>query len=328
MFDLQVAWLATHVSKSAAGDLMRIAWSTVGSIVKRYWADVERRVDLFDGLRRIGIDEISYKRGHKYVMVVVDHDTGRLVWMGEGRSVKTLGEFFDALGPERAKLITHVSADGAQFIADAVGRWCPQAVLCADPFHVVKWAGRAVDDVRRGAWNRARQQAKHVNEYRGRGRPANDAPPRVHTEKIRRLKGARWALLKNPENLTVKQQAKLEWVHATDPKLYRAYQLKEGLRYVFKATTREEAEDLLTRWVSWARRSRIDEFVKLQRTIMAYKDTILASIEHHMSNGLVESVNTKIRLITRMAYGFKSTDALISLAMLNLGGHKPPLPAR
>lgn len=90
----------------------------------------------------------------------------------------------------------------------------------------------------------------------------------------------------------------------------------------------EEAVVALEHWIVWARRSRIERFVKLQRTIVEHKAAILASIEHNLSNGLIESVNTKIRLITRMAFGFASPDALIALAMLNLGGHRPALPGR
>jgi len=124
-FDDTVAWLATQTSKSAVTELMRIAWRTVGSIVARVWADTEQLHDRFAGLRRLGIDEISYKRGHRYLTVVIDHDTGRLVWAAPGRDMVTLQTFFDRLGPERCARITHVSADGAEFIATVVAKNCP-----------------------------------------------------------------------------------------------------------------------------------------------------------------------------------------------------------
>ena len=108
--------------------LLRVAWRTVGSIVTRVNADVEARVDRLDGLRRIGIDEISYKRGHRYLIVVVDHDTGRLVWAGPGRNDAALHVFFDELGDDRAALLTHVSADMADWIARVVARRAPNAV--------------------------------------------------------------------------------------------------------------------------------------------------------------------------------------------------------
>lgn len=325
-FDDQVAWLATQSAKSMVVELMRIAWRTVGSIIARVWADVDAQHDRFDGLRRIGIDEISYKKGHKYLMVVVDHDTRRLVWAAPGRSSATVGEFFDLLGPERCAQITHVSADGADFIERIVAKRCPSAVRVADPFHIVKWAGDALDEVRRQSWNDARALARGEPK-RGRGRPPADAPDRPASQRAKALKGARYALWKNPDNLTEKQQTKLAWIAATDPKLHRAYLLKEGLRVVFRLP-HDEAAEALDRWISWARRCRIPAFVKLQKRIVKHRPRILAAIEHKLSNGLIESTNTKIRLITRMAFGFKSAHALIALAMLSLGGHRPSLPGR
>jgi transposase len=316
-FDQQVAWLATQCSKRAITELMRIAWRTVGAIITRVWADTAAGVDALAGLQRIGIDEISYKRGHRYLTVVVDHDTGRLVWAAPGRDKATLGVFFDALeasGPRRCVQITHVSADGADWISDVVEQRCPNAVRCADPFHIVKWAGEALDEVRRQAWNEARGAVRQ----RRAGRASGHA---------KALKHARFALWKNPENLTSRQQAKLEWIAKTDPRLHRAYLLKEGLRLVFQLPY-DEAVDALETWIGWARRCRIGAFVDLQRRIVKHRASILAAIEHGLSNGRIESVNTKIRLITRVAFGFRSPDALIALAMLNLGGHRPTLPGR
>ena len=326
-FDAQVAWLATQTSKTAITELMRIAWRTVGAIITRVWDDTSKLHDQFAGLRRIGIDEISYKRGHKYLTVVVDHDSGRLVWAAPGQDKATLGTFFDALGAERCARISHVSADGAAWIAVVVAQRCPNAVRCADPFHVVKWATEALDEVRRAAWNDARKAARTTEARRGRGRPAKDAPARPDSARAAGVKNSRYALWKNPENLTEKQQVKLAWIVQTDPALGRAYYLKEGLRVIFKLPHGEAAE-ALDKWVAWARRCRIPAFVKLQRSIVNHRAAILAAIEHGLSNGRVESINTKIRLITRIAFGFKSPEALIALAMLSLGGHKPVIPGR
>lgn len=317
-FDETVAWLATKSSKSAVTELMRIAWRTVGSIITRVWADVEALGDRLDGLTRIGIDEISYKRGYRYITVVVDHDSGRLLWAAPGRDRATLRRFFDLLGTERSALITHVSADQADWIAEVVTERCPQAVQCADPFHVVKWATEALDEVRRQAWNDARRSGPTRGKGRGRRDAAGDA---------RRLKNARYALWKNPDNLTGRQRDKLAWIAKTDPRLHRAYLLKEGLRFVF-AVKGQAGKQALDRWLSWARRCRIDAFVNLARRITAVRARIDATLDHGLSNALIESVNTKIRLITRVAFGFRSPEALIALAMLSLGGHRPVLPGR
>jgi len=325
VFDEQVAWLATQCSKTAVTELMRIAWRTVGAIITRVWNDVEKLHDRFAGLRRIGIDEISYKRGHRYLTVVVDHDSGRLVWAAPGRDKATLAAFFDALelsGEGRCAQITHVSADGADWISGVVAERCENAVRCADPFHIVKWATEALDGVRRQAWNDARRSGHTSSNGSSHARPRRDSAGLAKA-----YKNTRYALWKNPENLTTRQQAKLAWVAKTDPRLHRAYLLKEGLRLVFQLPY-EEAVEALDVWIGWARRCRIPAFVDLQRRIVAHRDSILAAIEHGLSNGRIESVNTKIRLITRVAFGFRSPEALIALAMLNLGGHKPVLPGR
>ncbi|MGA8993359.1 MAG: ISL3 family transposase [Nocardioidaceae bacterium] len=325
-FDQQVAWLATQSSKSAVTELMRISWRTVGNIIARVWAQTASAVDPFAALTRIGIDEISYKRGHKYLTVVVDHDTGRLVWAAPGRDRATLGKFFTALeasGAGRCAQITHVSADGADWIAAGVAQYLPNAVRCADPFHVVQWATEALDAVRRESWNTARRAAGGSR----RTGHTHGQPNLVATGHAQTLKRARWALWKNPENLTTRQQAKLAWIAQNDPRLHRAYLLKEGLRLVLKLDP-TEAHDALDRWLGWATRSRIEPFVLLAARIRKHRQAILAAIEHGLSNGLIESANTKIRLITRIAFGFRSPEALIALAMLNLGGHKPFLPGR
>lgn len=313
-FDDTVAWLATQCSKTAVVDLMRIAWRTVGSIVARVSADVDARVDRLAGLRRIGIDEISYKRGHRYLTVVVDHDTGALVWAAAGRDEATLRRFFDVLGAERSTDITHVSADAAEWIAVVVAERCPNAVRCADAFHVVAWATDALDEVRRQAWNEARGA---VNQRRA-GRANGHA---------RALKRARYALWKNPENLTERQQEKLAWIAKCDPRLHRAYLLKEGLRTVF-VLKGEAGKEALDRWISWARRCRIPAFVALQRRIVKHRAAIDSALDSGLSNALIESTNTKIRLITRVAFGFHGPEPLIALAMLSLSGHPPRLPGR
>lgn len=306
-FDDTVAWLATHCSKSAVMTLMRVAWRTVGKIVTRVAGDAVAARDPLDGLVRIGIDEISYKRGHKYLVVVVDHDDGLLVWAKPGRDKKTVGAFFDALGEERCAAIRLVSADGAEWIADVVAARCPNAVRCMDPFHVVQWCTDALDDVRREVWNTARQG--------GMKALAGD------------LKGARFALWKNPEDLTERQQAKLAWVGATNARLYRAYLMKEQLRQVFKLKGAAGIA-LLNAWLAWASRSKIPAFVELARTIRRHRAAIEAALTHGLSNARVESVNTKIRLLQRVAFGYRDPHALIGMAMLDLGGCCPALPGR
>jgi transposase len=199
---------------------------------------------------------------------VVDHDTGRLVWAAAGRDKTTLRRFFDALGDGRCALITHVSADAADWIADLVAERCPGAIRCADPFHVVAWATEALDAERRRAWNDARALA-HTEPKRGR-----------------KLKGARYALWKNPDDLTERQTEKLAWIAKTDTRLYRAYLLKEGLRHVFSVKG-QAGKEALDKWISWARRCRIPVFVELASRIVTHRDPIDAALDHGLSQGLI-----------------------------------------
>ena len=318
LFDDQVAWLAVQCSKTAVTQLMRTAWRTVGAIITRVQTEIDSRVDRLADLRRIGIDEISYKKGHRYLTVVVNHDTGRLVWAAAGRDAATVQAFFDELGPERAAQITHVSSDAARWITRMVTRNCPNAIQCADPFHVVAWATAALDAVRRQAWNNAKGRRRTDPQT---GKTA------VATGHAAAIMSTRYALWKNADNLTSHQHHQIAWIAKTDPALHRAWLLKEGLRHVF-AVKGQAGREALDAWLSWARRSRLPAFVELARKITRYRPSIDAALIHGLSNALIESTNTKIRLLTRIAFGFHGAEPLIALAMLALGGHRPALPGR
>lgn len=306
-FEDTCAWLAAHTAASVVAKLQRVSWRTVTAIVTRVVADLAERTDQLAGVRRIGIDEIAHRKGHRYLTVVVDHDTGRLIWAAPGRDSATVHAFFDALGEQRAAQLTHVSADGAEWIHGPVGTRAPQAVLCLDAFHVVAWATKALDAVRRDVWN----------ELRGAG----------HREQANSLKGSRWALVKNPGDLTGEQRTTLASIATTNKGLYRAYLLKEQLRAVF-ATKGRAGRALLAGWLAWARRSRLPAFVKLAKTIDRHRQLIWNTLEHDVSNARVEATNTHLRVLTRRAYGFHSPEALIAMAQLTRGGLCPTLPGR
>ena len=306
-FEDQVAWLAVQASKTAVSQLMRIAWRTVGWICSSVTDEATATRDLFAGLKRIGVDEISIRKGQRYLTVVVDHDSGRLVWAGPGRDRRTVEKFLDLLGKERCHQVKLVSCDMASWITGPVAERCPNASVCYDPFHLVKLATDALDEIRREVWNDARRQGQ--------------------TQLAKELKGARFALWKNPGNLTEHQQLKLARVQQLNQRLYRAYLLSQQLREIYRVGL-ADAIALLDAWLAWARRSRLAPFVKLARTITEQRPGIEAAVRHGLSNARVEQVNTQLRLITRRAFGFHSPHAAIALAMLALGGLCPPLPGR
>ena len=317
-FDDLAAWLAVRTSKSAVMELLRVAWRTVGSIVTRVNADVDATVDRLDGLRRIGIDEISYKRGHRYLIVVVDHDSGRLVWAGPGRNDPALEVFFAELGPERAALLTHVSADMADWIARVVAKRAPNAIRSADPFHVVAWGIEALDIERRRAWNAAKGRRSTREVGRPHPRSTGDA---------KRISHARYALWKNPGDLSSRQRHQLDWIAKPTRDCGAPTSSKKDCATCSRSKA-TKAKPRSTAGSSWARRSRIPAFVHLQRKIATHRPAIDAALDTGLSQGLIESTNTKIRLLTRIAFGFHGHEPLIALAMLALGSHPPRLPGR
>ncbi len=306
-FEDQVCWLAVNTSARAVAQLMRTTWRAVGGICRRVSDEARGQRDLLAGLRRLGFDEISVRKGQSYLTVVVDHHSGRLVWAAPGRDRKTVEKFLDLLGEERCAQVELVSCDMAEWITLPIAERCPGATVCLDPFHVIKLATDALDEIRREVWNEARRAGEIAL--------AKD------------LKGARFALWKNPENLTARQKVKLAQIQQINQRLYRAYLLKEQLRQIYRVDA-DQAIGVLDAWLKWAWRCRLEPFVKLARTIRDRRAGIEAAFRNGLSNARVEQINTQIRLITRRGFGYHSQQAVIALAMLSLGGLCPPLPGR
>jgi len=298
-FEHLVAWLATRTDKTTITRLVRIHWRTVGRIIERVCTE-ELDPDRLDGLFEIGIDEVSWRKGHRYLTLIADHHRRQIVWGGEGASAATADQFYEQLGPERSAQITAVSMDMGAGYAKSTRAHAPQAVVCIDSFHVAKLGGEALDEVRRDYWNELRQLGDQ--------------------DAAKRFKDARWALLKRPENLTGRQTRTLHALKAAGGKVARAYELKEALRGIFApGLTVEDVHELLSRFCSRASRSRLPSFVKLARTIRKHHDGILAAVRLGITNARCEALNNKVRLITRRAYGFHSARAAIALVMLTCG---------
>jgi transposase len=293
-FENAVAYLTQRCDKSSVQETMRIGWQTVGAIVERV---VERTHDgdPLDGLRRLGIDELSYRKGHRYLTVVVDQDTGMPVWAADGKSADTLEAFFDELGPERCQRIEAVSIDMSQAYISAVEERLPHAQIVFDRFHVQALVNKALDETRREEWRRLR---------------VDDA------QEAKGVKGLRWPLLKNPWNLTDKQKARLSTLQRDNARLYRAYLLKETFADILSRRQPNVVEAKLRDWLAWASRCRLPAFVGVARTIRKHFDDIVAYIRLRLTNGLVEGINNKARMLTRRAYGFHSAGAVIAMIML------------
>jgi transposase len=335
-FEDWVAWLCVHCTISAVSELARIEWHSVGGICKRVFDELQakRGTGRFEGLRCIGIDETSYKKGHKYLTVVVDHDRGCLIWAHAGYGKEVLGLFFNELSREQRRTIEVVTADGAKWIKTLVKRRCPNARWVMDPFHVVSWMNDALDAVRRTEWQAAKAVVKDAVPKRSRpGRPAKGDETSDDAKALKAtadaVKGSRYALVKNPEDLTDAQRRKLEEVkNKAGSHLFRAWELKEDLRAVFQAVSTDAAKGLLTEWLHQASYCRIPQVVEVARKVRHRRDDIIAAVDLGISNARVEAINNKIKVTVRMGYGFRNTDNLIALLMLRCSDARPQLPGR
>ena len=306
-FEDLVGFLATTADKETICRLVRIDWDTVGRIIARVMED-SLDPDRLEGLFEIGVDEVSWRKRHNYITLVSNHRKNKVVWGHEGRDAATLDGFFHELGEERSTTITAVSMDMSAGYAKSVSKdgHAPTAVVCYDPFHVVALATKALDKVRRQVWNdmRALDQAA-----------------------AKRFKGARWCLLKNPEDLNDGQAATLRKLRRRGGDLWRAYSLKEALRAVFAGDLDEaEVAHLLDRYCSRASRSGLKPFVTLAQTIRKHRAGILAAVRLGVNNARHEALNRRVRMIVNRAYGFHSAKAAIALVMLTLGPIEHVLP--
>lgn len=324
-FEEMAAWLTVNTPKSTVAKFMRISWTTVGDICSRVYQNLSEQVPSgFDNLRNIGIDETSYKKGHKYLTVVVNHDTSTVIWVGIGHNKTVLSKFFKLLTAEQRSAIECVTADGARWIANCIEEYCPGAERCVDPFHVVSWATEVLDSIRKEAWREANRTVQ-ATQKRGKGRPKKGENVNPEKQTAVSIKGLRYVLLKNPEHLTEGQRNQLNLLIDANPKMYRSYLLKEGLRLAITSGA-DEIETALDKWLSWAQRCRIDGFLKLRQKIKHHKDAIIATAKHHLSNARIEATNNKIKNIVHRAYGFRNTDNLMSMIMLTCSSVTPTLP--
>lgn len=322
-FEQQVAFQAIHQSKKLVCQLMRINWRTVGTIIARVQKVKEIDPDKkFENLEVIGVDETSYRKGHTYITTVVNQQTGEVVWAHDGFGKNTFEKFYERISEDCASQIRMVSGDGARWIKNTVNENSPQAEFCIDPYHVVTWAIDALDRMRRRIWREAYEQDKSLPK-RKVGRPKKGTEPK-EKESVT-LKRSKYPLGKNPENLTEYQRESLNHIQKVFPKLFRGYQIKESLRAIFRSN--EGVEEALKKWLSWASRCRIPEFVELSRKIRRHTQSILSTMKYGLSNARIEALNNKIKLIIRRSYGFQDVDSLIGMIMLvcsNVGRNLRP----
>ena len=258
-----------------------VSWDTVkeihSSYLKRHYSPPS-----LDGVENIGIDEFAVRKGHVYKTIVVDLDSGRIIYVGDGKGSEALKKFWRKVKRKNIK-IKHVATDlSAAFIASVMEN-CPDAVHVFDHFHVVKLMNEKLDDIRRKVYS----MEKDIN-------------------KRKVLKGTRYLLLGNGADIFDKQhKTRLENAIAMNEPLSKAYYLKEQLRQIWSQPMKAMAEKVLDDWIRQAEQSKITQLQKMAVTVKTYKKGILAWYDCHLSTGKVEGINNKIKVMKRNAYGFR-----------------------
>ncbi|MGH2870584.1 MAG: transposase [Solirubrobacteraceae bacterium] len=350
-FEDLVCWLATKTDQTAACRLTRIDWRTVGRIIKRVGSEV-LDADRLSALFEISVDEVAWRKGHRYLTLVGDHRRGCVVWGTEGKGQAAADQFFEALDPPpseppvpagqsswkpvaaimvpfgpcptvpagqgipgawtgegteldpclfaRASRLSAVSMDMTGGYAKSVRAHAPQASIVVDNYHVVQLATKALDEVRREYWN----------ELRAAG----------HAAAAKQFKTDRWALLKNPDDLSDRQASTLAAIQAGGGKTARAWAMKEMVRAIFApGLTVDAVGELLDRLLARLSRCRLRPFIRLGQTIRRHREGILAARRLKLSNARAEALNNKVKLIVRRAYGFHSAAAALALVHLTCG---------
>ena len=280
-FAQYVVELLKSCTIKAVASLLRVSWDTVKRIHKEY---LRRRYSPppLNGVRNIGIDEFSVRRGVEFRTIVVDLDTGRIVHVGKGRGGDALLPFWRRVRRLGVR-IRHVATDLSPAFIASVLENAPGARLVFDHFHVVKLMNEALDDIRRTLYRHERSVMRR-----------------------RVLLGTRYLLLRNAEDvLDRKYRTRLDNALAMNEPLSKAYYMKEALRGIWMQTTKNEAEKELYAWVEQARQSKVPRLERMAATLMARRTGILAWYDCHFSTAKVEGINNKIKVLKRNAYGFR-----------------------
>jgi transposase len=347
-FENLVAWLATKTDKTATCRLARIDWQTIGRIIQRVGEELidgDRLSDLFE----ISIDEVAWRKGHRYLTLIGDHRRRCVVWGCEGKGQAAADRFFAELDPPpQAPRPEHATQPPEPAIMVPIG---PCATVAAG--HGIPGAWQPDTEIQSAVFARANKlravsmdmtggYAKSVRRHAPQAvicidnyhvvqlaTKALDEVRREHWNELRaagdrnaakQFKDSRWSLLKNPEDLTDRQADTLTALHAAGGKIPRAWAMKEMVRAIFAPGLSVGAVDeLIDRLLARLSRSRLAPFVRLGRTIRKHRTGILAARRMKLSNARAEALNNKAKLITRRAYGFHSANAALALIHLTCG---------
>jgi len=290
---------ARRMSWKEVSEAFRVSWDRVYEAVKRAvsWGLAHRDLD---GVAAIGVDEVQWHKGHNYQTVVyqLDESSKRLLWIGPERTAKTLLRFFRFFGRERSAALRFVCSDMWQAYLTVIAKKASQAVHVLDRFHIMQRMGKAINDVRAAEAKQLKQDG--YEPY---------------------LKGAKWLLLKRPENLTDNQAVRLQELLQYNLRSVRSHLMKEDFQRFWEYWSPAWAGKFLDQWCTRAMRSRIEPMKKVARMLREKRELVLNwfRAEGKLSAGIVEGFNNKLKLITRKSYGFRTQEAYETALYHNLG---------
>jgi transposase len=293
----------------------RLSWSEVASIFRTSWDSVTRAVEHavewglahrdLGGLTAIGVDEVAWSRGHRYLTLVYDigEGTRRLLAVAEERTEASLRSCLDGLGEAACKQVQFVCSDMWKPYLNVIAGRLGGAVHVLDRFHVMQKFGKALDEIRA-------EEAKRLK--------------RDGYEPI--LKRSRWCFLKRPANLTDRQTVKLSELLKYNLKTVRAYLMREEFQRLWEYKSAAWAGKFLDEWTTRVMRSKLDPMKKIARTIRVHRPLILNWFHARgaLSSGAVEGLNNKVKLVTRKSYGFRTSEVAKLALLHNLGRHPEP----
>jgi transposase len=283
------------MTQKAAAELLHISRSTLSDGLHRSITRI-RKGHRIRGLRRIGIDEVSYAKGHKYATLVYDLERACVVWVGRGKERETIDVFFnEVLSPYQKERIEWACCDMSETYIGAIKEHCPNATLVLDRFHIAKALNVAVDEVRKQQWRLASGDERKA------------------------LKGLRWLLYRHSSTRSRKDTRTLKALDKGNRRIYRAWQLKDEFEQFWEYKAPWAAARFIKRWMTSALRSRLDPLRKFVNTLRQHYEGVLAFVGSRLTNAIAEGLNRIIRIVKNRASGFRTLDAFTDMIFLTVG---------
>lgn len=305
-FEYAVLKYSQMMTQKAASALLHIPKSTLSDLLHRAITRI-REGHRIRGLRTLGVDEISFAKGHKYATIVYDLDRSCVVWIGPGKGRETIDRFFtDVLSPYQKAQIQWACCDMSEAYMGAIQAHCPNATMVLDRFHIVKALNAAVDEVRKEQWRIATVSQRKV------------------------LKGLRWLLYRHSSTRSRKDTRTLKALERGNRRIYRAWRLKDEFELFWEYRAPWAAQRFLNNWTTSALRSRLEPMCKFAQMVRQHLSGILAFVDSRLTNAISEGTNRIIKIVKNRASGFSTLEAFSDLIFLTVGDVDIPaqIPAR